>query len=134
MLDVTYLAFNPASDCPTLSPFSTGILFYAYTTFLGPFAYFLLHLWTPYSGLPTHLSVYQTRTPFCDTALRIFRLTRRKFSTSGHISGVPRSDGLSPACTSELPFRSGTETSVYSSRSCRPILAPMIRLGMPNRL
>ncbi|KAJ6469952.1 hypothetical protein C8R45DRAFT_937583 [Mycena sanguinolenta] len=50
-----------------LSPFYTRFLFYASTTFLGPFINFLLHTYPPVSGQPTHHSVYQPRTPYCGT-------------------------------------------------------------------
>ncbi|KAJ7676367.1 hypothetical protein B0H17DRAFT_1139936 [Mycena rosella] len=51
-----------------LFPAPPRLPFYASTTFLGPISIFLLHPYSPYPGRPTHLSVYQPRTPFCDNA------------------------------------------------------------------
>ncbi|KAJ7086930.1 hypothetical protein C8R44DRAFT_893337 [Mycena epipterygia] len=53
--------------CTAIPHINTQFLFHTSTTFSGPFSYFLLHPYTPFPGLPTQISVYQTRTPFCDT-------------------------------------------------------------------
>ncbi|KAJ6534525.1 hypothetical protein DFH09DRAFT_1325409 [Mycena vulgaris] len=51
-----------------LSPIDIRFPFHASTTFWDLYINFLLHPYPPYPGQPTHHSVYQPRTPFCDTA------------------------------------------------------------------
>ncbi|KAJ7137153.1 hypothetical protein C8R44DRAFT_869224 [Mycena epipterygia] len=73
----------------TYFPIDIQFSFHTPTTIWDPLSNFLFHPRTPFSGLPTQISVYQTRTLFCDTAADSLRCTLPHHSPSASRSPLP---------------------------------------------